>query len=241
MTPHAKGQYFSGGIDFGLIKMLTNVEDEETGVFITHQSVNHDVRENVKRIYLKYHDEFIYEINYTKAIYSDYICTGNNFLPPLKGKECSGGDFIANQLNVSVGKKINLYKNISLEPSLGVGFVHFEDVSVGFQEDGTGSGGYTKWHYSSNDTYFRVNNLNLNLNLNILYDVTQILSFKLFYNFQQAAFKIYTNEISAWNPDNVDIFQKPEDESRLAYAKSYSYGSNTQFGLGIEYKFGKKK
>jgi hypothetical protein len=240
IIPCVNGQKYSGGVDFGLIKMLTKVEDSETGVFITHQSVSYAAAENVKRVYLKYHDKFVYEIDYTIATYSNYICTENNFLPPFMGKECSGSDFIANQINVSIGKKVNLIKSISLEPSIGFGFVFFEDFSEGYQEDGPGSGGGAKWHYKADDAIFRENNLNLNASVQLLYNVNPILDLKLFYNYQQGVFKIYENKIVAWNPDDIEVFQIPEDKTKLVNANSHSNGSNTQFGLGIEFKFGKK-
>lgn len=230
------GQHFTVGIDVGMITMFTKVKDHGTGVFINHQTVGFDLSENSKRFYINYLQNFEYEFDYTRAIYSSFICTRNNFLPPLKGKDCIGETFNVNQINLNVGKKIFEYKKFIFTSYFGIGFVFFENFFIDKEPISPISGGSFKWHFASDNNVFRENNININSALSLKYKVNPLLNLNIYCKYQQGIFKIYENNIVAWQPDNIDVLEIPKDETKLRYINNRSNGSNFQIGIGIQYR-----
>ncbi|MBK8626634.1 MAG: hypothetical protein IPN86_14025 [Saprospiraceae bacterium] len=233
----AKSQVYSIGTEIGLIRMKTKVKDGGTNVFVPHQAVGYDVVENVKRIYIKFTKKLVYEIDYSRAIYTNYICTKNNIISQNSIKECLGELFSTNQINLSLGKEIYIVDKLKLVPFFGLGYVSFENFLKGSQPIGLGqgSGGSQNWHYTSGYTNLREDNFNINAKLEFSYKMNPILKLKFFFGFQQGVFRIYENNIVAWQPDNIDVFLQPDDITKLKYAKSESNGSNTQIGIGFEF------
>jgi hypothetical protein len=169
-------------------------------------------------------------------VYSNYICTNNNFLPPLSGKECTGELFKANQINFYIGKKIFQYKKLSLLPKMGFGYVFFENFFIDFSPISPISGGATKWHYASDVNNLREDNFNFNISIPIYININPLIDLKIRTDYQQGFFKIYDNSIIAWSPVDIDVLEIPEDVSTHKYLRSNSYGSNLQLGLGIQFK-----
>jgi hypothetical protein len=231
----AQKPQISIGIDVGLMQNWTKLTKDEAGVFINNQDLSYNIHENYKRFYIKYTGKFSYKLDITSAIYTDYICTLNNFTPPLTGKACGGTDWNANQINVNIGKEIKLFKWMYVQPSLGIGYVFFENFYNGDYSEG-GGGGY-HWRYSEMTFGLRSGNFNLNLGSEILFKLNPMFKLKFMYAYQQAFFKIYTTEIMAWQTIGPGVFTKPTDPSKIKYATIDGYGSNTQFGLGVEYVF----
>ena len=224
------------GFDFGLFQNLTAIKNDKTGVFIPNQKLSYNIHENIYDFYLKYKSFFNYKLQYSRAVYTCYICNENNFLYPLKGKDCLGYDFIGHQINFNYGKDFYLSKRFYFTPYLGLGVVKFSDFDVDYRLRGLSSGGGNKWHYTSDERVYRNNNINGNLTIEICFEVNPILNIKFFYAYQKAFFKLYEHNIIAWQPLDPDIFEIPEDESKLEKLINSSNGSNTQFGLGIEFK-----
>lgn len=234
--------HLSAGIELGLMQNWTKITKDETGVFINNQDLSYNIHENYKRIFVQYTNKLSYKLDYTKALYTDYICTQDNLGVEIKGKECGGTQWNAHQINFNVGRQFKVHKWLYAQPNVGLGFVFFEDFEVGYFGEG-GSGGFP-WNYEEMSTSFRDNNYNLNAGAEIIVKLNPILKLKLMYTFQQALFKIYKSEIVAWQPENPDIFIQPTDPSKLKYATVEANGSNTQFGFGLEFlihKFTKKK
>jgi hypothetical protein len=224
------------GFDLGLFQNLTTIKNDNTGVFIPNQKLSYNIHENILHFYFKYKHFFNYKLQYSRAVYTCYICNENNFLYPFKGKDCSGYDFNGHQLNLNFGKDFYLIKRIFFTPYIGFGVVKFSDFDADYREKGSSAGGGKKWHYTFDERVYRNNNINGNLTIEICFEVNPILNIKLFYAYQKAFFKLYENNIIAWQPSDPEIFEIPKDESKLEKLNNSSYGSNTQFGLGFEFK-----
>jgi hypothetical protein len=225
----------SVGIDIGLSQNWTNLSKDETGVFINNQDLSYNINENYKRVYFNYTNKFSLKIDYTYAIYTDYICTLNNFIDPYTGKECLGSEWKGNQINLSFGKEFKLLKWLYVKPSLGVGYVFFKYFEVGYFGESRSWGSLFKFSYETMSTSFRNDNYNLQSGVEFLFRLNPILKIKFCYLYQYSLFKLYETNIVAWNPENSDIFEKPNDPAKLKFATLNANGSNTQFGVGLEF------
>ncbi len=235
MTSKAQPKYLSGGIELGMIQNWTKVTKDETGIFINNQNLGFNITESYQRVFLKYNTtQFNIKVDYTRAIYSNFICTKNNLAIGLTGKSCSGSNWDANQINVQIGKEFKIFKWLYIAPSLGIGYVFFPDFEVGNSSTGASFG--NPWIYDYITTSFRDDNYNVNIVNEVNFKLNPIFKLKLMFAYQQALFKLYRPDIVAWPYDGGDIsVDRPSDSNKWKYVTVESNGSNTQLGIGLEF------
>jgi hypothetical protein len=236
----AQDSKISAGIEMGLIKNWSTMPIDEVGLFINSQDYTYTVHELFRSAYISYEKQYGLRLDFFKATYSDLICAKGNTEFGPNVRDCGGSDWNAYQINLNVYKKIYLFnkKRIYLKPSVGLGIMWYggDSYSLGNSGKGATGGSLFKYYYEDCDTNLRNKNLTINSSAAIGYQINPRLSLILHYNYQQGLLKMYQIDVIAWKrPSDPEIYDRPTDPSLLKKVQINSYGSNSHFGLGLEY------
>ncbi len=228
----------SGGIEMGLIKNWSTKPIDEVGIFINSQDYSYQTRENFQKIFVAYEKQLGVRVDFTKAIYSDLICAQGNVVFDAKIKDCSGTDWNAYQVNTNVYRKFYFLKQrMYLSPSVGAGFMWYGGDSYSLGNAGYGSlgGSLFRYYFEDKSDHLKNKNVILNSGMALGYKINPKLNLTLFYNFQQGIQEMYQIDVIAWKPDDYEIYDRPTDPTKLMKVQVDSRGSNSHFGLGLEY------
>jgi hypothetical protein len=226
------------GIDMGLINNWSTMPIDEVGVFINTQDYQYNTKENFQKAFIAYESKYGARIDFTKAVYSDLICAQGNISLDANVKDCSGTDWNAYQINANLFRKIYFFnRRVYLNPSIGLGYMWYDEGSytLGNICCGSAGGSLFKYYFEHSDTYFKSKNILLNSSMAGGFKINPRLSLTLFYNYQQGLLKMYQIDIVAWKPDDYKVYERPTDPTKLMNAQINSRGTNSHFGLGLEY------
>jgi hypothetical protein len=235
---NAQEAKLSVGIEMGLIKNWSTIPIDEVGVFINTQDYQYNTRENFQNVYITYEKTYGARMDFFRGTYSDLICAQGNISLDANVKDCSGTDWNAYQVNFNVFRKLYfLNRRMFFSPTIGAGYMWYGGDLYSLGNDGGGStrGSLFNYYYDLKVNNLRNKNVVLNSGLSLGYKINPKLSLSIYYNYQQGLLMMYQIDIVAWKPDDYKVYERPTDLTKLMNAQINSRGTNSHFGLGLEY------